>query len=116
MKRKLYEIFLRVMKGNVQLEYFIVLNLPTSKYILTLVSTVILQKKPSLSRSMKVHKYHFCHQIFDGFFSLHLHRQKMHNAQSVSETKDVDLIKLLEEIDNETSEEKLETCSHYRRD
>ena len=52
-------------------------------------------KKHSLSRLKKVHKCQFCHQILTCFHYLRLHKQKIQNAQSVSETKYVDVIHLL---------------------
>ena len=55
----------------------------------------------------------FFSQVFTGFYSLRLHRQQMHNAQNISQNKNVDVTQLVGEIDNECFKEELETCKHF---
>ena len=66
-------------------------------------------KKHSLSQRTKNHKCQLCHQVFCWGYSLRLPRQKVDNAQNVSEIKNVVVTQLVEQIDVESSKEDLET-------
>ena len=51
----------------------------------------------SLFQTEKDHMSLFCHQVFAGFDPLRLHRQKVHNAQTVSEIGNVDVGQLVDD-------------------
>ena len=73
----------------------------------------LIARKLSLSQLNNVHKCQLCHQVFGGIYSLQLHRQKVHNAQTVSATKKMDVTQLVGEVDGESSKEELEACNHF---
>ena len=112
-RHKLSKLFSRVTKRDTQLEHFNGLNEPTSQHLNTKISIFTLQEIHRLSQPKKCHKCHLCHQVFASFCSLRLHKQKMHNAQSELETKNLDSTQLVGEIEDEALKEELETCNHF---
>ena len=61
----------------------------------------------------KFHKCQLCHQVVDSFYLWRLHKQKMHNAQNVSKTNNVDVTHSIGEIDDESLEKDMETWKHF---
>ena len=70
-------------------------------------------KKHSFSQPNKILQVSILLSNFGGFYSLRLHKQKVHNAQSVLETKNVYVTRLVGENDDESLKEELETCKHF---
>ena len=70
-------------------------------------------KKQSSSQPKTIHKCQLCHQVVAGFYSLRLHRQKVHNAQGVLESKNVDVTELVGPIDDQSLKEDLQKCKHF---
>ena len=58
----------------------------------------LITKNQSFSQPKNFHKCQFFHQLFARFLCWRLHRQKVHNTQSVAETKNVDVTQFVEEI------------------
>ena len=70
-------------------------------------------KKHSSSQPKINLKFQLCHQVFAGFSSLRLHRQNVHKAQGVLESKNVDVSELVGPIDDESLKEELQMCEHF---
>ena len=73
----------------------------------------LIAKKHSLPQAKNVYKFQFCHHAAAGFYSLRLQKQKVHNAQNVSEIRNVDVTQILGGIDDESVKEELETCQQF---
>ena len=65
-------------------------------------------EKHSSSRPKTIHKCQLCRQVFTGFNSFRLHRQKVQNAQGVLESKNVVASELVGPIDNKISKAELQ--------
>ena len=47
------------------------------------------------------HKCQLCNQVFAGLFPFRIHKEKLHNAQNVSETKNIDITQFVGKIGDE---------------
>ena len=81
MEHKLQEILLRFTKRVVQLEHFIILNVPTSPQVLSLLSIFILQRSIAYPSERKITSVNVVNKFFCCFYSLRLHWQKVRNGQ-----------------------------------
>ena len=99
-------------KKIVQLQDFSVLNFRISQHVRKLIWNFTL-KKHSLCQPKSVYKWQFCPQVFAGFHSVRLHRQNVHNAQGVLESKEVDVTKVEGPINDESLKEELQTCKFF---
>ena len=70
-------------------------------------------KKHSLAQPKFVHKCQICFQVFLVLNSLGLHRQKVHNAQGVLESKNEDSTELEGPIEVESLKEELRKCKQF---
>ena len=58
----------------------------------------------------------FCQQVFAGFSSLLVHKEKVHRAQSLQKTKKVDMTQSAKVFGTENLKEELEMCQHFLLD
>ena len=73
-------------------------------------------KKHSLSQPKNVYKAQFCHQVFDGFQSLRLHRQTCAQRRKCIGDRNLYVTQLMGGVDDESLKEELKTCKQFLLD
>ena len=70
-------------------------------------------KKHSTTELKNAQKCRPCGKDFHCFFSLRLHRQKFHGANSRSEAKIIEIKRILKDVDDRSLQEELKLCKNF---
>ena len=70
-------------------------------------------KKCSSTKSMIVHKYRQCSNVFPSFYSLKLHKQKAHWSKIGSEPKSIVFKFVPGNVNDQSLHEEMESCKHF---